>query len=60
MIKHNKKREHRRDEMKESAGSEEVAGEETRDSFIEPGIRGMWQWNDHLLLPTAQEWWDVQ
>lgn len=41
MIKHNKKREHRRDEMKESAGSEEVAGEETRDSFIEPGIRGM-------------------
>lgn len=40
MIKHNEKLEHRRDEMKESTGSEEVTGEETRDSFIEPGIRG--------------------
>lgn len=40
MIKHRQKLEHSREEMKESVGSEEVAGEENRDSLIEPGIQG--------------------
>lgn len=41
MIKHRQKLEHSREEMKESVGSEKVAGEENRDSLIEPGIQGM-------------------
>lgn len=60
MVKHKEKLEHSRDEMKEGAGLGEVAGEETRDSLIEPGVQGMWGWNDCLLLPTAQEQWDIQ
>lgn len=53
MIKHRQKLEHSREEMKESVGSEKVAGEENRDSLIEPGIQG-WE-VDCLLLPVAQE-----
>lgn len=60
MIKRKDKLEHSRDEMKENDGSEEVADEETRDSLIEPGVQGMRRWNDHLLLPTAQERQDTQ
>lgn len=41
MVKHKEKLEHSRDEMKEGAGLGEVAGEETRDSLIEPGVQGM-------------------
>lgn len=54
MIKHREKLEHSREEMKESVGSEEVAGEENRDSLIARGIQGV-RWNDCLLLPVAQE-----
>lgn len=60
MIKPKEKVEHGRDELQESAGSQEVAGEETRDSPTEPGAQGMWRWSDCLLLPTAQERWGRQ
>lgn len=41
--------------MKESTGTGEVAGEQTRDSPTESDVQEMQRWNDRLPLPTARK-----